>query len=276
MSEAIENNVREFYAQLPFNYFGSVESAVKSITSSNPISLYPNLAEALDRNDIKSALEVGCGAGWFAISLANYYKVEVTAFDFTSKALERAELVSQRMGLQISFKNADIFEYEDDRQYDLVNSIGVLHHTKNAKEAFMRIARFVKPGKYIHIGLYHYYGRKVFMEHILGWIEKHGERSAMERFRTLSGLKDDTHLESWFRDQALHPHETTHTLKEVADWLDEAGFALQSTSVNRFQPFNNQQELFELEKGLEDISYQRNILENKYFPGFFTVLAKRI
>lgn len=275
MTMAIEQNVREFYEQLPFNYYGSVDSAVKSITSYNQISVYSNLAEALDRNEIKSVLEVGCGAGWFAISLGNYYKVEVRAIDFTSKALERAQQVSQRMGLQISFANADIFEYEDSRQYDLVNSIGVLHHTKNAREAFLRIARFVKPGKYIHVGLYHFYGRKVFMEHIRGWIEKHGEISAMERFKVLSGLKDSTHLESWFRDQALHPHETTHTLKEVSGWLNEAGFALQSTSVNKFQPFNNLEELLELEKGLEDISYQRNILENKYFPGFFTVLAKK-
>ena len=57
------------------------------------------------------------------------------------------------------FEASDIFDYKDANKYDLVVSLGVLHHTKSARQAFKELVKVTKPGGYIVIGLYHKYGR---------------------------------------------------------------------------------------------------------------------
>jgi hypothetical protein len=82
-------------------------------------------------------------------------------------------------------------------------------------------------------------------------------------------------LFSWFRDQVFNPHESQHTLEEIYTWLTELDFQCLSTSINRFQPVRDWKTIFEEEKKMFDISYKRNYVEKKYFPGFFTVFAKK-
>jgi hypothetical protein len=89
------------------------------------------------------------------------------------------------------------------------------------------------------------------------------------------GRNDESYLRSWFRDQVHHPHETQHTLEEASGWLDRLGLSLRSTSINRFAPIADRDELFALERGSEELSRRRNLDESRSFPGFFTLLAER-
>ena len=73
----------------------------------------------------------------------------------------------------------------------------------------------------------------------------------------------------------LHPHETQHSLEEVQGLLAALGFEIRSTSINNFRPFERIEPLFRQERELEAYSRQRNVVERRYFPGFFTVLAGR-
>ena len=87
-------------------------------------------------------------------------------------------------------------------------------------------------------------------------------------------LKDSTHLQSWFRDQVLHPHETLHTIEEIIQLLPELGCRLLSTSINRFEDIKDQQNLVEEEKKLHKVSEKR-LKGKKYFPGFFVFLLQK-
>ena len=91
-------------------------------------------------------------------------------------------------------------------------------------------------------------------------------------------MKDKDHSYSWFRDQVINPHETQHTLKEIYSWIKEIGFELVSTSINEYKNLKNfsNAELYQLEKELEDYSYDRNIKDQKFTPGYFTICAKKI
>jgi len=256
--EEVSQKVLRFYEELPFNYYGSERKAIESIRE-NPLAIYEDLHALLRGDEVQSVLEIGCGAGWFANSLVHHYGKRVVAVDMTPPALERARSVAEAIGAtgRVSFVHSDLFDCEAESPVDLVASNGVLMCTYDCKKAFLHVARFVAPRKYLFVGLYHLYGRRVYkaIAHATG---------------------DEVHLRSWFRDQVLHPHETQHTLEEVLGWIDEAGFELLSTSINRFGPIESRASLIEQEKEYERISEQRNKVEGRYFPGYFTVLARRV
>ncbi|MBA3657699.1 MAG: hypothetical protein H0W69_10150, partial [Gemmatimonadaceae bacterium] len=85
---------------------------------------------------------------------------------------------------------------------------------------------------------------------------------------------DEEHLRSWFRDQVLHPHESQHTLKEMAQLISEEGATVVSTSINRFQPIEDMNELFILEQEMERAG-EEALRKKRYFPGFFTFLVEK-
>lgn len=274
----ISRSVHQFYEELPFNYRDSVEESVQGVLKRNSISYYSNLEELFSKPLVETVLDIGCGAGWFSNMATYYYNARVTGIDLSEKSLERAKAVAEGLNLnkRVEFKKADLFSYYDNRKYDLVNSLGVLHCTHDCKKAFMVISQYVNEGKYIHIGLYHYFGRKVALEYFRKMLADNGEEFTYERFKEMNPqLKNETHLQSWFRDQVLHPHETLHTFREVEQWFRETGFQMVSTSINHFKPIKNLDEIVKLEEEYTEFSYRRNIVEKRFFPGFFTVLGQK-
>ncbi|MFH7027076.1 MAG: class I SAM-dependent methyltransferase [Heteroscytonema crispum UTEX LB 1556] len=269
------HDVLEFYKSLPFNYQDSVENQVKAIRTRDSVSAYPVLPPLLGKG--VSVLEVGCGTGWMSNAISFYYKSCVLGLDFNPVAIARAKEVAQAMKLTTTFEVADLFVYQLKTVFDVVVSLGVLHHTDNCQAAVRRICLdFVPLGGHVMIGLYHKYGRQPFLDHFQE-MKKRGvtEKEMLARYRELHPLKDETHLISWFRDQVLHPHETQHTLAEMLPILQESSMELVSTSINRFQPINSVEKLMEEEITYRDIARER-LQENKYFPGFFVFLARKI
>ncbi len=269
------SEVLEFYKELPFNYKLSVKEHVNAIRKQDAVAAYPALAFLLEPG--VSVLEVGCGAGWLSNNMAYHYSTSVDGIDFNPVVIERARKVAEAMKLKTSFHVADLFLYEPETQYDIVVSLGVLHHTNNCQAAIQRLCKdFVRPGGYVMIGLYHVYGRQPFLDHF-DEMKAVGatEEEMLTRYRELhSILNDEVHLASWFRDQVLHPHETQHTLKEIAPILKELGMELISTSINQFDPIESLEKLFDEEKKYHDLAVQR-LQQNQYFPGFFVFLAQR-
>lgn len=274
---AVEDSVQTFYQQLPFNHFGNPRTAARSLRT-NPIpETYPDAHRLLETGAISTAVDCGCGAGWLSNTLALHYEVEVTGVDFTVRALERAQEVAHRLGVhhRVRFVEADLLELVCHQSFDLVCSLGVLHHTPDPRRAFHRIQHLARPGGHIYLGLYHQPGRAPFLEHFHRIVEQEGEVAAFEAFRDLQPEpQDEEHLRSWFRDQVLHPRESQHTLREVTEWLVADGLELVSTSINRFQPFESLDSLFEMEAAYEARS-QQALRQLRFFPGFFTLLARR-
>lgn len=283
MKESVTEKVQEFYASLPFNFHGDLGLALQTIREENAIAVYPNLEAILSAapSDAK-ILDVGCGAGWFAHSLAYRYGLPVTGIDLCEEALERARNVSRALGVadKTAFQRLDLFETATlQNKFFLVNSLGVLHHTFDCRLALEGIAGQVQDHGYLHLGLYSKYGREPFLNLFRPFREANSEESEQKAFALYKELNrhiaDERFLFSWFRDQVLHPHESQHTLEEVYAWLTELGFECLSTSINRFRPVSDWEELFEEEKKMFDLSTERNCVEKVYFPGFFTILARK-
>ena len=271
--------VKAFYDEMPFNFHGAVENSVEAVEGNAVAATYPDLDAHLRSSSVRRVLELGCGAGWLANTIARHYGTTVDAVDFCGKALDRAREVSRVVGTldRTRFVEADLFEFECDKPYDLVVSLGVLHHTGDPAGTVRHAASLVRPGGHFYLGLYHAPGRRVFLGILQEIARKEGEEAAFRRYRQLDRVHrgDETLLRSWFRDQVLHPHETQHTLRETLAWLEGGEYELVSTSINRFRPFDRVEDLFAEELTYERKAWNAIVRENRYFPGFFTALFER-
>ena len=271
-------DVLNFYQKLPFNYYGDVDTAAESIRNSNPVLYYPVLPPILN-NGVK-VLDVGCGAGWLVNGINFYYKKygsSASGIDYNSVAIEQAQEVASRLGIRSDFVESDLFEYQPSEPYEMVTSVGVLHHTNNCIDGLRHILRhYVKRGGYAFIGLYHKYARKPFLDHF-DELKRRGlrEKEMLKEFMELrSGSGDNLHNLSWFYDQVLHPHETQHTLEELIPVLHSENMELISSSINKFEAFKTEDELIEKEQSCYTLAMQK-LRDKIYFPGFFVFLAKK-
>lgn len=263
------NDVLEFYEKLQFNETSTPLVQAKKIKQCNSIEvIYPDTDELYYTERI---VEYGCGAGWFANSLAYYYGCTVEAVDFNPRAIEMAKHTAEVLGVsdRAKFTVGDLFTYETPPA-NLVLSNGCLHHTSDCIQGIRKIIRDVKVGGVLFIGLYHKYGRKPFLDYFND-LKKKGlsKKELFGEYRRLDGrTDDDTQALSWFMDQVMHPHETQHTLKEVVNVFEECGVKLEKTSVNNYNRIDNMNELFEMEKDLLQVG-EKYLREGKYYPGFF-------
>lgn len=274
-ADAVSERVLAFYAGLAFNRHATPAAAASDIRRHDPLAAYPILRRLV--GDGMRLLDVGCGTGWFANGLKlRCPAAAVTGIDFNPAAIGFAQAVASELQVDTRFSAADLFAYEAGHRFELVVSIGALHHTGDCHGAIRRLARdLLAPGGHLFVGLYHLHGRAPFLAHFADLAALGAdEETLLARYRALHPrATDDTHLRSWFRDQVQHPHETQHTLAELMPVLEAAGLALVATSLNGFAPVADLPALLAAEPRQREIATER-LQQGRFYPGFFLVLAK--
>jgi 2-polyprenyl-3-methyl-5-hydroxy-6-metoxy-1,4-benzoquinol methylase len=103
-------------------------------------------------------LIAGCGTGRQAIESALVLPDSThLAVDLSRASLAYAARKTREMGLdhRITYAQADLLELaETGRTFDLVQASGVLHHLADPFEGARAVARMVKPGGFLAVGLY--------------------------------------------------------------------------------------------------------------------------
>ncbi len=100
----------------------------------------------------KRVLDVGVGSGRFAEIAASMGAAEVVGIDLT-RAVDAA---GENLGSRALIAQADLMRLPfPDGSFDVVFSIGVLHHTPDTRAAVEAIARLVKPGGVLAVWVYH-------------------------------------------------------------------------------------------------------------------------
>lgn len=267
--------VLNFYEELPFNIYGDLDLAAQQVKKWDPLSTYPELRKIVYENNKRKIIDIGCGGGWLVNSLSFFHneKIEIIGTDFNPVAIKYAEEVKKKCNLNSKFITSDLFEYRSKSKYDLIISLGVLHHTNNCHEAIKHICSLGKNDSFLFLGLYHKYGRQPFLDHFKNMQFKSESYKFSEYKKLHKGINDEKKLYSWFRDQVLHPHETQHTFQEISKVLHSINFSIISTSINKFEKINSQKEIIEMEKEYFEIS-KKKIQNSEYFPGFFIICAK--
>ena len=219
----IDQKVLNFYEKLPFNIYGDIDNACKNIKKFDLKKVYPFLFDPISQS--KTIIDVGCGGGWLVNSIAYKFQKNIIGLDFNPVAINFAKKVTTKMNNKVNYEVADIFDYVPTLKFDLILSMGVLHHTHDCLLALDKICKFGKENSMIYIGLYHKYGRKPL--EFVETIKDLPENESLKEYNKIHKLEDELHLKSWFRDQVLHPHESLHSLEEVLNVFEKNGYNLQ-------------------------------------------------
>lgn len=283
--------VQAFYETLPFNFGASIDEQVDLVRARNQVAVYEPLDRILRQERPSRILDLGSGAGWFVNSVARWYGLRARGIDFCDRAVTRAWDAAVALGVsdRVDYLMADILDLPEwlwEERVTVLNSLGVLHHTRDCREAFRVAASLVEPGGYVHIGLYHRYGRTPLLE-LFEPVRQAVAAATSEEERhvvALSGVPlwktlhkaplTDTFLLSWYRDQCLHPHETQWTAREVLTWFEEFGVEPLSTSLNRFAADPDWAQIAATEPQQEEIA-RTALTQGRFFPGFFTMLGRK-
>jgi SAM-dependent methyltransferase len=275
------DDVKSFYFELPFNYAGTPDSVAKQIKSVNSLKQYNGLDQLLkSRFFKKNILDVGCGPGWLVLNMDFHYQVNVTGIDISPVAIDRAISTAKILGSSASFVNEDIFSYRANKKFALITSIGVLHHTSDCLAAIKYIVEnFLEVGGVLYLGLYHSYGRKPFLDHFKKMKMNGSSRDdLLKEYEILDPrfMGDPKHLNSWFRDQVEHPHETQHTLAELTPLFDDLSLKFLGTSLSKFSGNHEDfDSILNNEHLYEDFAIKK-LRDRVYCPGFFTVWGEKL
>ena len=102
-------------------------------------------------------LVAGCGTGQHAIDVSfNVKDARVTAIDISQRSLAYAKRKTIEYGIKnIDYFHCDIMSLSEWREkFDLVESIGVLHHMKDPLAGWSSLVDLLKDGGLMKIGLY--------------------------------------------------------------------------------------------------------------------------
>jgi SAM-dependent methyltransferase len=195
--------VRDFYSVAPFPGYPPRDSypALRVRAGRSEFARLLDRAIAPDA----SVLEVGCGTGQMSLFLATGDRLVIGA-DLTRASLELATAAARRFGIErVRFVETDLRNPGlRAGAFDVVYCSGVLHHTPDPRASFRAIARLVRPGGFIVVGVYNAYARI-----------PHRLRRAIARLTGFRWIPLDPVLRdraaelarraAWLQDQYRHP-----------------------------------------------------------------------
>jgi SAM-dependent methyltransferase len=275
----VTDEIKAFYEEHPFPNYDDFDDAASLIDKARA-GLFAKLLD----NQIPfgaQVIECGCGTG----QLSNFLSVAnrtVIGTDLCLNSLKMASDFKQKNDLtRAHFLQMNLFRPAfRPGTFDLVISNGVLHHTSDPFLGFKSIARLVRPGGYILIGLYHRYGR--LATDIRRWLFNATNDSMLFLDRHASDPRvSEQKRRAWFMDQYKNPHESKHTVGEVQRWLDAIGFEFVH-AVPKTVPFAELQpneKLFQPERmgsAVERLLVNLGqIVTGHQEGGFFITIARR-
>ncbi len=218
----VTSTVKAFYEETPFPNYDDLDSRLAlSTKATNSI-----FARLLDSQLPRPAtiLEAGCGTGQLTNFLGMGWNRTVVGGDMCSNSL----ILAKTFRDQFSINNAHFVQMNlfsppfSDETFDVVISNGVLHHTSDPFGGYQAIARKLKPGGFILIGLYNWLGRLPTLWR--RWLIEHfGDSWGKLDSRLRGGQLNSGRYAAWFRDQYKHPHESKHSIDEVLGWFSKTG-----------------------------------------------------
>ncbi len=100
----------------------------------------------MELHPVGEVLEIGCGVGAVSAFLATEYGVRVVGIDQDPEQIESARKM-QVENDHLSFSPGDASHMAfDEKRFDLVLSLNVLHHVPEWRAAIAEIARVLRPG----------------------------------------------------------------------------------------------------------------------------------
>lgn len=239
IEDQTSRSVQEMYEESPFPRWhqpvvGEAVGLTTHLRAALPMQTFTMPSPA--QTDV---LVAGCGTGLQAILAAtSYAQAKVLAIDLSRTSLAYAKRKADELGFTgIDFAQADILKLGGiGRQFDVIESFGVLHHLRDPAAGLAQLVRLLKPDGYMMLGLYSEIGRRdVVAARTL--IARHGYGDSpdeVRRFRKELPKLDPAlasrlvQSSAWYtlsdlRDLVFHRQEHRYTPQQLRQMIDAAG-----------------------------------------------------
>ena len=209
--------VRDFYSAAPFPGYPPHDN-LSWLRARAERSRFARLLDAAIPADARM-VEIGCGTGQMSLYLARADRIIIGA-DLTRASLLLGSQAAQRFAVdKVLFVETDLAAAAlRPASFDVVYCSGVLHHTPDPRRSFEQVARLVRPGGMIILGLYNSIARlPLRLRRIVARLS--GERWIPCDPVLADRATEPARREAWLRDQYRHPEEHRHSLAEVRGWF---------------------------------------------------------
>jgi len=191
-------------------------------------------------------LDAGCGTGVGTEYLVHLNPdATVMGIDLSAVALAVAKERCQKSGAKgVEFHHLSLFDVDQlPGEFDLINCVGVLHHTPDPIGGIQALAKKLAPGGLLHIFVYGELGRWEIqlMQEAIALLqgEQRGDYTdgvAIGR-QLFAALPEDNRLrkreeerwswenqrDAYFADMYVHPQEIDYNIKTVFELIDASG-----------------------------------------------------
>jgi SAM-dependent methyltransferase len=156
------------------NYWESKKGLAVQLPSN--YLFHRQLADVIQKDNVKTAIELGGFPGYYAVFLKKYFKLDVTLLDYfvhppvVNELLEKNDLTEK----DIHIIETDLFNYTPEKQYDLVLSCGLIEHFNDTADIINRHIAFVKPGGTLFITLPNF-------KAVNGWFQKNFDKENYDK-----------------------------------------------------------------------------------------------
>ena len=276
MADRATPRVRDFYNTFPYppdplqdgpppgyNWRWCYATAYSHCTGRVPDSRHP-----------LHILDAGCGSGVSSDYLVHLNpEARVTALDISPKALAVAQERLRRSGGEqhVRFHCISLLEAPSLGRFQLINSVGVLHHMADPAAGLAALARALAEGGILHLFLYADGGRWEIhrTQQALGLLGVQADGTGVRFARQLiaqlpehNSIRQrqqqrwnlDTVDDAAFADMYLHPQETSYTLERLFRLVEGCGLEFLGFSNPRIWRLNTllQGEALERARALPD------------------------
>jgi len=270
ISDDVSLKVREQYEENPYPRWVKlgIPLKVKSIAT-----VCDEFKLQLHSENIKNVtapfiLIAGCGTGQHSIGTASRFSnCHITAVDLSLASLAYAKRKSKELLFNdIDYLQGDILNlHQMDKEFDIIESAGVLHHMDEPMVGWRVLVDLLKPGGLMNIGLYSESSRRHIVEirKEISTLNMSLSENDIRKFRqSLAESHDKNHqllIESsdffslsTLRDLIFHVQEHRFTLPQIKNCLDElglkfCGFENKGVISNFREIYSNEADIYNLE-----------------------------
>ena len=163
----ISKKVRKQYEEHPYprwrhtyNFFATSTNFLSQLNN----DITPNKVKYSNKFDNPNILIAGCGTGKDTTVAERYINANILAVDLSLPSLAYAKRKTEESALQrhdstctlnVEFLHADILQLKNlNRKFDVIESIGVLHHMKDPIKGLKVLVDILEPHGFMKLGLY--------------------------------------------------------------------------------------------------------------------------
>ena len=241
ITDNTSSKVRAQYEESPYPRWVNLGLFIKPKSISNVVDeiklkLHNNKINEVEKPDI---LIAGCGTGQHSIGTSARFKdSNILAIDLSLSSLVYAKRKTNELNIEnIEYMQADILDLGKlNKQFDIIESAGVLHHMENPMAGWNVLKDCLKPGGLMRLGLYSDLAR----QHIVKIREEIKQRGIVSSVLDMKSFRDmiirsekdhhklisntiDFYSLSTLRDLLFHVQEHRFSVPMIKEHLDKLG-----------------------------------------------------